>query len=122
MWAHLGPLLVWAVSVVVSAGALALFAWVVPLVIMTDEGRRSPYVREHAVESLNFQISQAIYCLVALVPILVIGFVTLGVGFLLVIPLALGWLVWAFVMMARASSAASAGDSYRYPITIQFVR
>src|SRR5690242_17819885 len=48
MWAHLGALLTSIGGVVLSAGLLCLFAWVVPAIIMSQQGRVSRFVWEHA--------------------------------------------------------------------------
>ena len=120
MWAHLGALLVWAGGVLASAGLLSLFAWVVPVVIKGQQGARSPFVRAHAAESLNFQVSQLIYGVVAAVVGVVVTVVTLGLALLVVLPALLVWVVVAVIVMVRASTAASHGLAYRYPLTIRF--
>ena len=56
-----------------------------PLVIMLTVGNQSPYVRRHAVESLNFQISLLIYGAAAIL----FSIVTIGLGLIVVIPLGL---------------------------------
>jgi len=78
---------------------------------------RSDFVRRHAVESLNFQISLLIYSAVAAVLI----FVTFGLGVLIVVPLVAIGAVVALVVIILATVAASGGNDYRYPLTIRFV-
>jgi uncharacterized Tic20 family protein len=92
-------------------GAWVALAFLVPLVIMVVKGNESGFVREHAVESLNFQLSWLIYGLVSAVLMLVV------VGFFLLAALAVAWLVLVVVGTMRASE----GRSYRYPLTIRFV-
>ena len=91
--------------------AFAGLAFVVPLVIMLTKGTESAFVREHAVESLNFQLSMLIYVLVSFVLVFVL------VGFLLLAALGIAWLVLVVVATMRASE----GRAYRYPLTIRFV-
>ena len=92
-------------------GAWLAMAFIVPLVIMLTKGTQSSFVREHAVESLNFQLSMLIYGVVGVVlAFVLIGFVVLPV-------LAVLWLV--FVVMATVR--ANEGRPYRYPLTIRFV-
>ena len=64
-----------------------------PLIIMLTIGNQSPYVRKHAVESLNFQISLLIYGAAAVL----FSLVTLGLGLIVVIPLGWSpsWLCWS---------------------------
>jgi len=88
-----------------------------PLIIMLTAGNDSPFVRKHAVESLNFQISLLIYSAVAVVA----SIVTLGIGLLVVIPVVLVALVWALVVIIQASVRASNGQDYRYPLTLRLV-
>src|SRR5262245_46147146 len=88
-----------------------------PLLIMLTVGNQSPFVRRHAVESLNFQISLLIYSAVAVV----FSIITIGLGLLIVIPAALVVLVAALVFLIQASIKASNGEDYRYPLTLRFV-
>ena len=88
-----------------------------PLVIMLTVGNQSPYVRRHAVESLNFQISLLIYGAAAIL----FSIVTIGLGLIVVIPLGLVALVFALVFLIQASVKAANGEDYRYPLTLRFV-
>ena len=88
-----------------------------PLIIMLTVGNQSAFVRKHAVESLNFQISVLIYGGAALL----FSLLTLGLGLLVVIPLALVFLVFALVFLIQASIKAANGEDYRYPLTLRFV-
>ena len=92
-------------------GAMVALAFLVPLVIMLVKGNESAFVRAHAVESLNFQLSMLIYGLVGAVLLLVL------VGFILLPVLAVLWLVFVILATMRASE----GRPYRYPLTIRFV-
>ena len=92
-------------------GAAAAMAFLVPLVIMLVKGNESAFVRAHAVESLNFQLSMLIYGLVSFVLVFVV------VGFILLAVLAVAWLVLVILATMRASE----GRTYRYPATIRFV-
>jgi len=88
-----------------------------PLLIMLTVGNQSPFVRKHAVESLNFQISLLIYGAVALL----FSILTIGLGLIVVIPLGLVAVVFALVCLIRASIKAANGEDYRYPLTLRFV-
>lgn len=121
MWSHLGPLLVLVGGLLLSAGALSIFAFVFPLVVMNTVGSRSAPVRAHAVESLNFQLTMLVYGVSLLVLTVVVGLVTFGIGLLVLIPVILALAVFEVVVMVIASVQASNGGFYRYPITIRFV-
>jgi uncharacterized Tic20 family protein len=89
-----------------------------PLVIWLVYRYRSDFVRRHALESLNFQLSLLIYTAVAVVLILI----TFGLGVLIIIPLVVIGAVAALVFIILATMAASSGGEYRYPLTIRLVR
>ena len=88
-----------------------------PLAIMFTVGQQSAFVRRHAVESLNFQISMLIYGAGAIL----FSILTIGLGLLVVIPLGIAFLVAALVFLIQGSIAAVNGQEYRYPLTLRFV-
>jgi uncharacterized Tic20 family protein len=90
---------------------MVALAFICPLVIMLTKGNESPFVRRHAVESLNFQISLYIYAVVCFVLVFVL------VGFFLLI--ALG--VFALVAIILATVKAANGEEFRYPLCIRLV-
>jgi uncharacterized Tic20 family protein len=92
-------------------GAWLAMAFLVPLVIMLVKGGSSPFVRRHAVESLNFQITVLIYAVVSIVLALVL------IGFLLLAALGVFYLVVVILATVRASN----GQEFRYPLTLRLV-
>jgi uncharacterized protein len=108
MAAHLG-------SFVAAYAALGLLA---PLTVLLVKGNASPFVRRHAVESLNFQISVLIYGVVAFLAVLV----TFGLGAIIVVPVALVAGIAYLVVIILATTKAANGEDYRYPLTIRLVR
>jgi uncharacterized Tic20 family protein len=103
----------WALASHVGTFVAAWFAmgFLCPLIIMLTKGNESPFVRRHAVESLNFQISLLIYLAVSAVLILVV------IGIFLMI--AVG--IFAFVVIILATIKAANGEDYRYPLCIRLV-
>lgn len=100
--AHLSPLL----------GYLIGFGQIlIPLVILLLKGD-SPYIREHAKESLNFQISMTVYFIGSVILMFVL------VGFLLAGVLA----IVALIAMINATLRAANGETYRYPICLRLVK
>ena len=71
-----------------------------------------PFIDEQGKESLNFQISMTIYGIVAAVLILIL------IGVLLLVAVFLADLILVIVAAVRASN----GESYRYPLTIRFLK
>ncbi len=107
MAAHLGAI----VAAMVALGVLA------PLGVLLFVGSRSDFVRRHATESLNFQISLLLYLAAAFV----LAVVTVGLGLLILIPVGLLAAVLALVAVVIATLAASRGEEYRYPLTLRLV-
>jgi uncharacterized Tic20 family protein len=75
-------------------------------------GQRSAYVRAHAVESLNFNLTWLLYAIVAVV----LAFLLIGI--VILIALGLAYLVLVIIASVRANN----GEFFRYPLTIRFVR
>ena len=99
---------------VLTSGIVSMFTlgWLGPLLIMLIQGPKSPYVRHHAVEALNFFISLTIYFLIsAILAFLIIG-----------IPMLAAVFVAGIVFPIIASVKANAGEYYRYPLTIRLIR
>ena len=122
MWSHLGPLLVGVGAMLVTAGVLSIFAFAFPLVVLNTVGSRSPRVRAHAVESLNFQLSILLYYVSLLLVTTLVAVVTLGFGLVVMLPALVGLGVFEVVVMIIASVQASNGGFYRYPLNIRFIR
>lgn len=83
-----------------------------PAVVLATMGQRSDFVRRHAVEALNFNISVLIYAAVSGV----LAFVLIG------IPMLVALAVLYLVTVIQGAMAANRGEEYRYPLTIRFVR
>lgn len=83
-----------------------------PLVMWLIKKDQSPYVDAQGKESLNFQISIAIYAIVASILILIL------IGGILLIGIGIFWLVFVII----ASTKANDGIVYRYPLTIRFLK
>jgi uncharacterized protein len=105
LWAMLAHLL----SFVAAYIALGFVA---PLTILLVFGPRSAYVREHAVESLNFNLNWLIYAIVAAF----LAIVLVGIPILIVLGIAY------VILVIIASIRANNGQLYRYPATIRFVK
>ena len=105
LWAMLAHLL----SFVAACIALGFIA---PLVVLLVFGPRSAYVRAHAVESLNFNLSWLIYAIVGVVLIF------LGIGILILLALGIAYVFLVIIASIRANN----GQLFRYPLTLRFIR
>lgn len=80
-----------------------------PLIIYLIKKDESPFIAEHARESLNFQITVFIVCFILVITI---------IGILLV------WLIAivALVLVIIATIRASEGKLYKYPFSIRLIK
>lgn len=103
----------WALAAHVGTFVAAWFAmgFLAPLIIMLMKGNDSAFVRRHAVESLNFQISLLIYLVISFV----LAFVLIGFVLMAVVG------VFALVVIILATVKAANGEDYRYPLCIRMV-
>jgi uncharacterized Tic20 family protein len=83
-----------------------------PIIIMLTKGKESPFIRDQAVEALNFQITVCIGYLVSIILIFVV------IGIFTFIALAIGGIVLAIM----GAMAAYRGERYRYPVAIRLVK
>ena len=84
----------------------------VPLIIWLTKKDESPFVSEHAKESLNFQISLMIYLMLGVILCFIL------IGILVLIALSI-FSIWVTV---KATIEASHGRSYHYPLCIKIVQ
>jgi uncharacterized Tic20 family protein len=114
MFAHLSMLL---------AGLLTSFAggwgWFIgPLIIWLVKKDTMPFVEDQAKEALNFSILiTGIF-----VVLFVLGILTLGLGFLITIPIMVIVGLVALVLTVIAAMKANEGVRYRYPFNIRFIK
>jgi uncharacterized Tic20 family protein len=92
---------------------LTFFAWIfAPLVIYFIKRDESAFVREHAKESLNFQLTLIIaYIVSGILVLLLVGiFLLILIGFM------------QLVLVIIATVRAAENQIYRYPFTIRFIQ
>ena len=84
-------------------------SFIAPLIIYLLKKDESPYVRDHAKESLNFQITMFIICAVLFITI---------IGILLV------WVVQIanLILVIIATIKASENKMYRYPFNFRLIK
>jgi uncharacterized Tic20 family protein len=99
-------------TLAILAHALALFSFLGPLIIYLIKKDQSPYVAEHAKESLNFQITMFILFIISAILIIVL------IGFLLIWALSIANLVLIII----ASIKASENKLYRYPFNFRLIK
>jgi uncharacterized protein len=105
-------------AMVFSAGFLGFLASIVVYVMYKDRG---PFVRSHAANSLNVQISMFIWLVVVSVLYVILGIVTLGVGFLVFLPIFFVPPVIAGILHVVGAVKAYNGEWWNPPLTPRFV-
>lgn len=107
------------VAMICSAGFLGFLASIAVYVLHKDRG---PFVRAHAANSINLQITMFIWLVVATVAYVVLGVVTLGIGFFVFLPVFLVPPVVAGILHVVGAVKAWNGEWWNPPLTPQFVR
>lgn len=112
--------------VLAHASALIQFvgipSFVGPLVVWLIR-REDPVVEPHARVALNFQLSLIIYFVVGVVVAIIAALTIVGILLSVLIFIFLGVLVVAEVVFAiLASLAASRGEMYLYPMSIELIK
>jgi len=102
MLAHIGAIL----------ASLIGLSFLGPLIVLLVQGPKSQFVRRHAVEALNFQITTYLAALVSGLLILVF------IGLILLPAVLIAWLVLSIM----AGVAANRGEDYRYPLNLRLVK
>jgi uncharacterized Tic20 family protein len=115
MLSHAGAV----VAMVFSAGFLGFVASVAVYMIHKDRG---PFVRSHAANSINVQISMFVWLVVAGVVYVILGIATLGFGFVVFLPVFAVPFVWAGVLHVIGAVKAYNGEWWTPPLTPQFVK
>jgi hypothetical protein len=82
-----------------------------PLLIALTKGKHSAFVREQAVEALNFQLTVVLALFVAFVLVLLV------IGTVVLLALAAA----GVVLSVMAAAASVRGEHYRYPVSLRFV-
>ncbi|HTI93547.1 MAG TPA: DUF4870 domain-containing protein [Puia sp.] len=100
-------------TMAILAHALTLVAPILaPLIIWLVKKDESEFVRQNALESLNFQITLTICVIIsAILTLIIIG------AFLLMI---IG--IGGFILVIVASIKASEGKIYRYPVNFRLIK
>ncbi|HZI09780.1 MAG TPA: DUF4870 domain-containing protein [Myxococcus sp.] len=98
-----------------------MLAVIGPLLVYLTKAKESSFVRAHAVEALNFQITLVLFNIAVSVLSSVLGAMTAGLGFLLgclSIPVGIAALVFLII----AAMKANQGLLYSYPVNIRFIK
>jgi uncharacterized Tic20 family protein len=115
MFAHLSALVG---GLLTSGWAGSLGFFIGPLVIWLMKKDTMPFVDDQGKEALNFAITVSLLC----VALLIMTFMTLGLGLLLTFPLLMVIGIGSLVFVIIAAIKANEGVKYRYPISLRLVK
>jgi len=115
MLAHLSALLGY---ILTSGWAGSAGGFLGPLIVWMIKKDTMPFVDQQAKEALNFSITICI----AFAVLWMFGIMTLGIGFLIALPVMLVVGLYALVYTIIASMRAYEGVPYRYPIALRLIK
>lgn len=115
MFAHLSAL----VGGILTGGwAFSIGCFLGPLIIWMVKKDSMRFVDDQGKEALNFNITVALIFLA----LLILSVVTLGIGLIIAVPVALvvgiAWLVFTIIAAIKANE----GVAYRYPLTLRLIK
>jgi uncharacterized protein len=89
-----------------------LIGFIGPLIIWLTKGEQDKFVKDHAVEALNFQITLAI----GYVASFILSFVVIGIVGYIALP------ILNIIFSVIAAMAANKGETYRYPFALRLIK
>ena len=107
------------IAMICSAGFLGFLASVAVYVIHKDRG---PFVRAHAANSLNIQITMFVWLLVLGILTIPIALLTLGIGLVVMLPALAAAFVVAGILHVIGAVKAYNGEWWNPPLTPRFVK
>ena len=120
--AHIGPILfvilgAWIASQFLSFRLAGIGGMLFALAFWQIKKNDSAFIREHAAEAFNFNLSMFLYAVV----MLLLWELTDGMLFLIMLPLAMiQVMLWIFCPIL-AAKAENQGQRYRYPISFRIL-
>lgn len=114
MFAHLSAILGGLVTGAVGGWG----SFLGPLIIWMMKKDESAFVSDQAKEALNFNITVGI----VMFALFLLTVVTLGIGALVAVPIAMIVGIGALVLIIIASMKANEGIAYRYPFTLRLIK
>ena len=115
MWCHLIPVLA-------AVTGLGILGFLGPLLIQQTSTLQSAFLERHSRESLNFQISMLIYYGVCAILTIIVGFLTLGLGFILAIPVFGILIIGSLVLGLIGTIKATNGEHFDNLVSIKFIK
>ncbi len=83
------------------------------------EGRKSAFVKHHAAEAFNFQLTMALLAVANVVVAISLTPATMGAWIIAVVPIHLGIASSVIGFSIVAATAAHRGEWYQYPVSLR---
>ncbi|RNL86153.1 DUF4870 domain-containing protein [Halostreptopolyspora alba] len=104
-----------------SGGLLACLGWLPALIVHSARKNHSTFIRHHASEALNFQLTLLIPYVVTTVIFLAMGIYLPAMSWIGSVLIAAVWGV-SILFGILGALGANRGTAYRYPVAIRMVR
>ncbi|KOX24288.1 hypothetical protein ADL05_00285 [Nocardiopsis sp. NRRL B-16309] len=104
-----------------SGFVIACLGWIPPLAIYFAKRHQSPFVRHHASEAANFQITLLLGYIFAWVILIVLGITFPALSWIGSLLVGLVWII-AIVFGVIGANSANKGTWYRYPMSIRLLK
>lgn len=111
----------WAMISHLSGVILACLGWLPALIVYSARKNHSPFVRHHASEALNFQLTLLIPYIVMTVIYLAMGIYVPTMSWIGSVLIAAVWGI-SIIFGILGAFGANKGTAYRYPVAIRMVR
>ncbi|MBB4930308.1 putative Tic20 family protein [Lipingzhangella halophila] len=111
----------WSMAAHLSGVILAFLGWLPALIVYSARKNRSAFIRHHASEALNFQLTLLIPYILMIVGFVALGFFAPDIPWLGPGLIAAVW-VLSIVFGILGALGADKGTWYRYPVAIRMVR
>ena len=117
-WAMFGHLSVLLGGIVTAGWAANIGFFIGPLAIWLLKRDTMPFVADQAKEALNFSLLVTGIFVI----LMALGLLTLGIGFLITMPIMVIVGIAALILTIIAAMKANEGIRYRYPFNIRFIK
>ena len=102
-------------AAVFTGGFLDIAVPAVAYVLFRD---RSAFLKAHVRDQLNYQLTSLLVSVAAIV----LGSVTFGIGLVVAVPVLIAFFVLDVVCSIRAAMAASRGERYNFPFSLELLK
>lgn len=120
MWMHIAIIVMtlftsWLAGFAGTLTALAVY-------LIQPIHKDSQFIRNHAKEAFNFNVSMFLYAIVGLIVGFIFVVLTFGLGVIVALPIIFAFYIYWIWVSVIATLKASKGEYYKFPLTIPFLK